>query len=71
MSGYQEVNAETWVEIAGILKQIIFREMFSGKVLMDNSNAFHSGLLNDMVDKWNIRHDFRTVRTGLLKNINE
>lgn len=41
MSGYQEVNVEIWVEIAGILKQIIFRKMFTGKVLMDNSKATH------------------------------
>ena len=58
---WRELRRETAEEIATALESIFFERGPVDEVLMDNSTAFRSELLERMLDKWNVRRFFRAA----------
>lgn len=58
---WRELRAENAEEIARILNEIFLERGPVEEVLMDNSTAFRSRVMKEMLDKWNVSRYFRAA----------
>nr|XP_027233814.1 uncharacterized protein LOC113825211 [Penaeus vannamei] len=58
---WRRLRGETAEEISGILNELFLERGPVDEVLMDNSTAFRSQVLKNMLDKWNISRFFRAA----------
>ncbi|XP_076043781.1 uncharacterized protein LOC143026882 [Oratosquilla oratoria] len=58
---WQELKTETGEEIARVVNEIFLERGPVDEVLMDNSTAFRSRALKEMLDKWSTKRFFRAA----------
>ncbi|XP_076057133.1 uncharacterized protein LOC143034657 [Oratosquilla oratoria] len=58
---WRELKTEKGEEIAPVKNEIFLERGPMDEVLMDNSTAFRSGILKEMLGKWSTRRFFRAA----------